>query len=178
MTSGTSGLGWENIFNVRQFYGNLITGTSTSTTTTQPFKFTSINNTGNKTTTSATKTAIDGANLGYLSLTLAINDVVKCELQAQVYHSSTDATGFDFEVSRPTGSTVWTCPNADYGAGVFQGTNRTNVHIVSFYTAAQAGSHGFRPGWLTDGGTITMANDTGNNDSQIFFSITNLGAPA
>jgi hypothetical protein len=66
-----------------------------------PFKRTVITGTGNKTTSSTTWTAVDATNLGYLTLELAVGDIVRCILTGQSFQSSTNSVGYNFEVDRP-----------------------------------------------------------------------------
>lgn len=144
------------------------------------FKQTLLDGNGNKTTTSTTKVAIDTTNLAYLTLTLAVNDVVRCTLSGSVKHSGTVPIGFDFEVDRPTSADTFVAVDDAYGVQVVTpGINRNPVNAVGMYVAGEAGSHGFRPAWLTDSGTATLCNaSSGNDDSRVTFTIENLGPVA
>lgn len=145
------------------------------------FKRTVLNGNGNKTTTSTTKVAIDTTNLAYLTLTLAVGDVVRCSLYGAAKHSSGTAnSGFDFEVDQPTSADTFVGSGADYGVTKRDPSiERCPVAAVGLFTATEAGSHGFRPAWLTDAGTLTMINAASSDDDVLItFIVEKLGAPA
>lgn len=144
------------------------------------FKQTILNGNGNKTTTSTTFVAIDATNLAYLTLPLAIGDVVRCTLVGQTYHTTEGhVQAFDFEVDRPTSGDTRIGAGADNGLAVSGHSTRTPVCVVGHFVATEAGVHGFRPMWLQlSGSTATLANAaSGNDDSTILFSVEKLGAP-
>ncbi len=143
------------------------------------FKRTKIDGTGNKTTTSTTFVPIDATNLPFLTLTLAVGDVVECTLSGQSYNSGTSVGSFDAEVDQPTLADIRANANAEFGATMQQGTARTPVSMITTFTATEAGTHGFRPVWRVNAGTQTFSNATsGADDTSILWMVTKLGAPA
>lgn len=144
------------------------------------FKKTELVGNTNKTTTSTTFVAIDTTNLAYLTLSLAIGDVVRCKLQGQAYNGSNAVGAWDFEVDQPASADTRCYPAAENGAGIDPVTivTRVTVHIEALFTATEAGVHGFRPMWRTTAGTLTLANGTsGADDTAIIFTVEKLGAP-
>lgn len=147
-----------------------------------PFKITVLNGTGNKTVSNATtsRAALDATNLDYLTLSLSINDVVRCCLYGTLLASS-GITAFDFEVDQPTSANTYVANGMDGGVFSTSASNRSPLVAVGFFTATEAGSHGFRPvAWTRSGsGTSgTVYNGTGNDDIALTFSVENLGASA
>lgn len=144
------------------------------------FKRTVLNGGGNITTTSTTKVAIDATNLAYLTLTLAVGDVVECGLFGAAKHSGSVNSGFDFEVDQPTSANTFVASGADYGVTKRPPSiEREPVAAVGMFTATESGSHGFRPAWLTDSGTLTLLNAASSDDDVLItFYVKLLGAPA
>lgn len=147
----------------------------------QPFKHTILKGNGNKTTTSATFVAIDTTNLPYLTLAgCAVGDIIECKFTGQWYTSTstTRLCALDVEVDRPTSANERVGEGCDTGTWVetFDFTFRHFFNMTARYVVNEAGTHGFRPMWLTSGSTLTLANGTsGNDDSVVMFSVENLG---
>jgi hypothetical protein len=145
------------------------------------FKMRAPQGTGTMTTTSPTYVAIDATDLAYLTLNLAVGDVVRCMLAAQLLSSSDSVVSFDFEVDQPTSANVRVGEGADRGLGSQAGAAafRQTVNIMGLFVATEAGVHGFRPMWLTDAGTASLANaSSADSDSVVTFSVEKLGQPA
>lgn len=161
------------------FVQSAVSGVSGSAT----FKQTKLIGNTNKTTTSTSFTAIDSTNLAYLTLTLAIGDVVRITFQGQGQHSAAppgSPVGIDFEVDQPTSANVRASEDAEWGSFIdYWNNNRQHMSVVTTFTATEAGSHGFRPVWKVSTGTATLANGTsGGDDTAILFMVEKLGAPA
>lgn len=145
------------------------------------FKSTTRVNNGNYTTTSTTRTAIDGTNLTYLTHSLAIGDVVRCTLHG-LAKSSADGfpAYFDFEVDQPTSANVFIGAGHDSGVASVWTATRQEIHVLGIFTATEAGTHGFRPVWYAEAtATATLSNaSSGGDDVPIYFVVEKLGAPA
>jgi hypothetical protein len=133
---------------------------------------------GNYTTTSTSKTPIDSTNLAYLTFDMEVGDIVRCTLAGQTYNSGSNGAGFDFEVDQPTSANVYVGNTNDYGVTVASGTDRQTLSAIGTFVATERGSHGFRPVWLVNSGTQTLANATsGLDDTLITFTVEFLGPP-
>lgn len=143
------------------------------------FKQTALNGNGNKTTTSTSFVAIDATNLGYLTLNLAVGEVVRCILAGQTYTSTAGQQNqFDFEVDQPTSGDTRIGIGADNGLTTNADNAREVLCVVGYFTATEAGVHGFRPMWRTNAGTATLTNAvSGADDTSIQFTVEKLGAP-
>src|SRR5688500_18371715 len=152
-------LGEDGLLHVKDSAG-AVTSPYTGGSATHTFKRTVAIGTGNMTTTSTSKVAIDTTDLAYLTLDLAIGDVVRCTLAGQAFMlDATNAVGFDFEVDRPTSADTFIGSAAEFGLTEFGGNDdRQVVFVEGLFTATEAGVHGFRPAWLVTGGTATLSN--------------------
>lgn len=139
------------------------------------FKFTFLDGQGNWTTTSTSFVAVDATDFAYLTLDLAIGDVVRCTLVGQAY-GTTGVVGFDFEVDQPTSANTRLAPNAENGLLVASAT-RSPMSVIGLFTATEAGVHGFRPMWRVASGTGTLSNATSStDDTAVLFTVEKLGA--
>lgn len=157
-------------------------GGSSSSSSSLVYKQTRLLGGGNKTLdNTATFTAVDATNLGYLTLTLAIGEVVRCTLNANIWTTSnSEYGGVDFGVDRPVSADTRCYPTCDFGAAEIQSNFRTPYNIVGYFTCAEAGSHGFRPLWRTYDVShgLVMANAaSGDDDVAIVFTVEKLPAP-
>lgn len=148
----------------------------------RPFKVTVLNGSGNKTLVNTTAfTAVDATNLGYLTLSLAVGDVVRCTLMGTMFSSNSGLYGgVDFAVDQPTSADTRVHPNNDFGACEVQTTSREPRTVIGYFTATEAGTHGFRPVWrcYNTAHTMTMENAaSGDGDVAIVFSVEKLGVP-
>jgi hypothetical protein len=129
--------------------------------------------TGDKSTSSLTKTPIDATNLPYLTHILAVGDLVVCTLSAKfVMNTTGQAFGIDFEVDQPISANTFAAPSSDYGVNGGSGTVRQPVTAIGLFVATEVGVHGFRPVWVVSGNTVNMYNATsGADDLAVMFSV-------
>lgn len=132
------------------------------------FKYTRRTRNGNYTTTSTTRTPIDATNLGYLTLDLAIGDVVILTLDCVAWHSSAgNAVWFDFEVDKPVSANAYVNGDIEASGLVLEPASSPSYHLLvaerAVFVATEAGVHGFRPVWYVATGTGTILNANGTN---------------
>lgn len=133
---------------------------------------------GDYTTSSSTFVDIDATNLT-LDLTLAINDIVEISLTGQRLYDGGNAGYYDVRVIQPDTTSVRCNNSSDHGAvGYF--TARDGVSLTVYFTATQAGTHTFRPVFLSASGTETFCNSAtgGANQTGIAFAVKNFGPSA
>jgi hypothetical protein len=159
-------------------------GTYAPLATPTPFKRIVLRGGGNKSRTGVGSTAfaaIDSTNLGYQTLTLAVGDVVECTLACTVAYSVTTAfMAFDFEVDQPTSGDTRVNAGEDFGAGAYGHTANAQITVTTYFTATEAGVHGFRPMWrnYSTAHTATMWNaSSGDIDVPITVCVKKLGTP-
>lgn len=148
------------------------------------FKRTKLVGGGNKSLAGTTTTwgALDATNLAYVTFTLAIGDVVALKLCFQAYNNtSTWPFSFDFDVDQPTSANVRADEACDSGCFIYSyNGDRRSATAEGFFTATEAGVHGFRPVWRGwGGGTLVVSNATSAaDDTPILFFAQKLGAPS
>lgn len=159
----SSGSAWESFSNFRS----------------PTFKRTILIGNGTKTTTSTSFVAIDTTNLPYLTLTLAVGDVVRCILTGQHANSGVNYMSYDVAVDQPTSADRRIAESAEYGLMNETNSNiQTLITVIGLFTATEAGLHGFRPMWKVTAGTGSLYNETsGSGDTAIQFSVEKLGVP-
>jgi hypothetical protein len=151
------------------------TPTHTHSGTSVQLKRTVVSGIGNRTTTSTTRTPVDATNLAYVTFTLAVGDVVELALYGTASNSSAGfGVAFDFEVDRPTSANIYVADGVDYGVQflyIASAGYPSKVAAVATFIATEAGSHGFRPVWYTDGaGTASLwTAASGGNDQLATF---------
>lgn len=140
--------------------------------TTVSLKKTVLTGTGDMTSASTTLTAIDATDLAYVTFTLAVGDVVELALFGTASNSS---GGFgvciDYEVDQPTSGNVFVGAGNEFGVQFLYTASAgypTKVAAVATFTATEAGVHGFRPVWKSDGaGTMSLWNATSGGHDQL-----------
>lgn len=130
---------------------------------------------GNITTTSTTRTPVDSTNLGFITYTLAVGDLVKLTFACSAMSSLlAGLMSFDFEVDRPTSANIYVANSQDQGVVSEQqevAARFKPIMVTAVFVATEAGSHGFRPVWFvesTSTGTINNAS-SGSSDSLVTF---------
>lgn len=136
------------------------------------------NGTGNFTTSSSSFTPITHAAnadlIDFMTVTLAVGDVVRCMLQGQALDGLGNGFAVDFEVDRPSSANVNIAAGADSGVtALSDNAARTPLMAIGEFTATEAGVHGFRPVWRSVAGTaLTLFNaSSGLSDSEILFVV-------
>jgi len=127
---------------------------------------------GDITTTSTTRTPVDSTNLGFVTFTMAVGDLVKLTFACSAFNgTSAFLMAFDFEVDRPTSANIYVANNQDQGVtGIhtITGGRAVPVTATAVFVATEAGSHGFRPVWFVEStSTGTVCNSASGSDDRL-----------